>query len=261
MLFRHPLSSVCKQSDAKKKMNGLSPVNPDVIKVVQDHSQWDYIDQIIKLCKPIVDAIGNLESREVNLADCMLELLRCASVMEKIVPDGNDDPAFHQHAVAVFNQEFEAMTTDIHCLVLFLHPLCKKLVIHQTAKNRTYDNLKRTAGKIMMQWQWSLEQGKVLLDHLTAYFHGKAPFTGAKRDALEWWEHLTIDSPLKTMAITLFRIVPHSADVERLFSNLSGIQSVKHCNLFVEMMQDLGQLRAHYTHYLHEWNWRAGKPI
>jgi hypothetical protein len=63
------------------------------------------------------------------------------------------------------------------------------------------------------------------------------------------------------MAITLFRIVPHSADIEWLFSNLGGIQSVKRCNLSVEMMQELGQLHAHYTHYLHEWNRQAGKPI
>jgi hypothetical protein len=63
------------------------------------------------------------------------------------------------------------------------------------------------------------------------------------------------------MAVTLFSIVPHSADIECLFSNLGGIQSVKQSNLSVWTMEDLGQLRVHYTHYLHQQLCLAGKPI
>ncbi|KAG2366650.1 hypothetical protein BDR07DRAFT_1273829, partial [Suillus spraguei] len=35
----------------------------------------------------------------------------------------------------------------------------------------------------------------------------------------------------------LFSIVPHAADVERLFSDLGGIQSVKCCNLTVRTFE------------------------
>ncbi|KAG2064222.1 hypothetical protein BDR04DRAFT_1181032, partial [Suillus decipiens] len=47
--------------------------------------------------------------------------------------------------------------------------------------------------------------------------------------------------PLKTLAITLFSIVPHAADVERLFSDLGGIQNVKRCNLTVRTFETLGK--------------------
>jgi hypothetical protein len=43
------------------------------MKSVMDVEYWRRVEQIIRICKPIVDAIGNLEAREVNLADCMLE--------------------------------------------------------------------------------------------------------------------------------------------------------------------------------------------
>jgi hypothetical protein len=64
---------------------------------------WQRLDQLIKTVKPIVDAIGNLESREVSLADCMLELIRCARVMLRLPLDEDDDIGFHMHAKAVFN--------------------------------------------------------------------------------------------------------------------------------------------------------------
>ena len=51
---RHPLTLVCKHHDVKKT-GGLSPINPDVIKVVLDSKHWDYVDQIIKLYKTLVD--------------------------------------------------------------------------------------------------------------------------------------------------------------------------------------------------------------
>ncbi|KAG2368929.1 hypothetical protein BDR07DRAFT_1198175, partial [Suillus spraguei] len=50
------------------------------------------------------------------------------------------------------------------------------------------------------------------------------------------------------LAITLFSIVPHAADVERLFSDLGGIQGVKRCNLTVRTFETLGKLRNNYTY-------------
>ncbi|KAG2068323.1 hypothetical protein BDR04DRAFT_1209137, partial [Suillus decipiens] len=58
--------------------------------------------------------------------------------------------------------------------------------------------------------------------------------------------------------ITLFSIVPHAADVERLFG---GIQSVKHCNLTVRTFETLGKLRNNYSYHVHQRVLAAGQPV
>ncbi|KAA8906714.1 hypothetical protein FN846DRAFT_778107, partial [Sphaerosporella brunnea] len=57
-----------------------------------------------------------------------------------------------------------------------------------------------------------------------------------------YWESLMVDStqfPLKAIAIKLFRIVPHAADVERLFSALNRIHTDDRNCLHVETLKIL----------------------
>ncbi|KAG2363080.1 hypothetical protein BDR07DRAFT_1405184, partial [Suillus spraguei] len=49
--------------------------------------------------------------------------------------------------------------------------------------------------------------------------------------------------PLKAFAIIIHLIVPHAAGVERYFSGLGGVQSVKRCNLSVQTFESLSKLR------------------
>jgi len=98
---------------------------------------------------------------------------------------------------------------------------------------------------------------------LKTYHNGEAPFKGGKSDAKDWWKSLVVDiksHPLKVLAVKLFSIVPHAAEVERFFSNLGGVQSVKRSNLSIPHMQTLGTLRNQYTQQLHDVAIAAGKP-
>lgn len=193
----------------------------------------------------------------------MLEILRVAKAMSTLVPEAADDKDFFAHARAAFNQEFEEMNTDIHSLALFLHPLCKKLAVHASIKNRTFDGLCMTALGIAKKWNWTKQRATELVANLRLYFHGTLPFNGSHKDALTYWEGLTISAdqyPLKTLAIILFRVVPHSADVERLFSNLGGIHGTKRCNLSVSTFEALGKLRSHYISKAKESRRLSGLP-
>lgn len=75
LLFSAPLTQICTRDDAQRRVGGFSPVNADIIDTVLDCQFWDMLDQLVRSTKPIVDAIGNLESRQATLADCMLELI------------------------------------------------------------------------------------------------------------------------------------------------------------------------------------------
>ena len=63
------------------------------------------------------------------------------------------------------------------------------------------------------------------------------------------------------MAIIIFSLTPHSADVERLFSNLGGIQGVRRSRLSVDMFETLGQLWTYYTNQLHAKAAAEGKTL
>lgn len=67
--------------------------------------------------------------------------------------------------------------------------------------------------------------------------------------------------PLKTLAIVLFSVVPHAAEVEHLFSGLSGIQGVKRCNLSVPTFEILGKLRNNYAYHIYKRDRANGVPL
>ncbi|KAG2362575.1 hypothetical protein BDR07DRAFT_1580225 [Suillus spraguei] len=198
--------------------------------VLYDPLYWPHLGQFIKTCKPIIDAIRNLESQDATLADCMLELIWCARQMMCLQLEDGKDINFWMHAKAVFNREFHAINTDIHALAFFLHPMCWKLAVSQAAKSQTFE-------------QMSVK----LVENLKQYYQCKGPFAG---------ENLPISAksyPLKTLAITLFSIVPHVADVERLFSDLGRIQ--------VRTFETLRKLCNNYSYHVHQRALAAGQPV
>ncbi|KAJ6608059.1 hypothetical protein B0H10DRAFT_1741717, partial [Mycena sp. CBHHK59/15] len=78
---------------------------------------------------------------------------------------------------------------------------------------------------------------------------------GGKNDAREWWEESIFKDNhegIRSMAIVLASIVPYSADVEHLFSDLRGIQTPR-CNLMaVDIMEKTGKIRNHLNYELYE---------
>ena len=123
-----PLSTLVVRPEARKRRDGYSSVNVDVIRIIQDvdESFWPWIDQVIRVARPFVDAIADSEGRSVTLADCMLNLLRAARQLSKIEAKPEDSASFKRHAYTVVDKRFRQMATPIHRLALFLSPLCRK---------------------------------------------------------------------------------------------------------------------------------------
>lgn len=85
------------------------------------------------------------------------------------------------------------------------------------------------------------------------YYQCKGVFTGAQANGLKWWKNLLISAeshPLKVLAIMILSIVPHSTDVERLFSQLGGTQTVNHYNLAIDTFETLGKCHTNYAYHL-----------
>jgi hypothetical protein len=118
------LTELCMRDDAQRSLCELTPVSKDVVATVFDLEHWALTDQLIHICKPLVDVIGDVEAHDAMLADCMLQLIWAHREVIHMKPVEGDDLEFLHHARRVINTQFHAMNTDLHWLALFLHPLC-----------------------------------------------------------------------------------------------------------------------------------------
>ena len=109
------------------------------------------------------------------------------------------------------------MNTEIHSLALFLHPMCRKLAISQTASGRSFEFMVKIALGIVKGWKWKEMDAQKLVEDMKQYYQCKGAFASAQANGLDWWENLPITAeahPLKSLAITILLFVPHAADVE-----------------------------------------------
>lgn len=238
--------------------NGLSPIPAEVSAIVLNPAHWHLNEQLIRLCKPLVDAVGNLESRDATLADCMLELIWAERQIATVSSKDTDDIAFTQHAQTSIRTGFHKMNTDLHWFALFLHPLARTLAISSATHSRQLDHALYYAAHLVAKWGWSCESVTKLLKDIQVYAKHQAPFTGGTANAKDWWAGLIVDAadyPIKSLSLRIFSIVPHAAEIERLFSDLGGFHTPRRCRLTVAHMETLGVLRNHYTAEL-----SGGKP-
>ena len=206
---------LCSCDGAQRKINGLTPVNKDVVTTVFDLLRWRMTDQIIRICKPLVDIIGDVESQDSTLADCMLQLIwaHCAVINSPLME--GDDPAFADHTKNMLNVNFHAMNTDVHWLALFLHPLCRKLAVSTARHSQKLVDAYRISLDIVQRWKWSKEMAENLTWDLKAYHNSEAPFKGGKSDGKDWWKSLVIhilSKPSQSSSFPSFHMQPKSSD-------------------------------------------------
>ncbi|KAH9916114.1 uncharacterized protein BXZ73DRAFT_53938 [Epithele typhae] len=257
--------NLCVREDAQRAVNNLSPIPPTIRAIVLDYTNfWPRIAQLVRTTKPLVDAIGNVESRNAGLADCMLELTHCAQAMMRLDLGDNDDPGFWDHTKIVFNHRFHEMDTEHHGLALYLHPLCRRLAVSQAA-NVVGKSVGESVGVgVGEKWGWSIERAKGLQADLIKYHRSEQPFEGGDPDALKWWNNSRIDGqqhPLKAFALAIHHIVLHAAEIERVFSGLGCTQSPRRCRLNLDTFEKLGKIRTNLHSHLHSHMVSIGRPV
>lgn len=247
-----------------RSRGGLSPVNKDVIEiVVLNNGHWDINRQIIDICKPLVDIIGNIESRDANLADCMVELIDAYRTVLNLPLKETYNIDFYNHTVRILMKEFHSINSPLHWFALFLHPLCRNLAVSSATHSRRIEDAIRIGLDLASRFGWTQDAAHKLVKNINTYVDGSSPFEGGTPNGLNWWKELPVKAseyPLKSMGMRILSIVPHAGEVERLFSNLGHIQGVRRCNLSVSHMQALGSLRNHYQGVVDKKKKESGQP-
>ncbi|KAJ7080858.1 hypothetical protein C8R44DRAFT_754211 [Mycena epipterygia] len=242
---QQPLSITCLRPDVQKKTQGLSAVGPDVIEIVLRTAEfWPLLNQLTRIAKPVVDTNGNCESCQATLADCMLDLIRCACTMLKMKLEENEDAGFLIHAKNTFDRHFKMIATPTHWLALFLHPLCRKLAVSNTAHGRSLDFMIEMALKLALQWKWSAQKAMQLKTDLKTYYQCKSPFAGGERNTREWWEGIPKENHegIRSLVIILASIFP-------ILRMLNGFSRILHDSS--EHGKKTGKIRSRLTYELY----------
>ncbi|KAF9005030.1 ribonuclease H-like domain-containing protein [Cyathus striatus] len=242
------LYELCSHDEAQRTIGGLSPIWCDVISCVLELGQWQLNKEFICICKPLVDLIGDTESWDVTLADCIIQLIWAHCKINNLPESEFEDKQFLRHAKETITHYFHTMNTELHWLSLFLHPLCQKLALLSSVHSRTLKDAFNIALTIAEKWEWSRAHAEQLLRDIQAYASEESPFTGGKADVKSWWTSVNIGfHPIWTFSLKIMAIVPHAAEVEHFFSNLGGVQSVKRSRLTVDHLGSLGMLHNFYN--------------
>ena len=181
------LQSICVRKDAMRPQGGLSPVNKDVIEtVVMNKDHRDLNRQIIDICKPLIDTIGNVESRDANLADCMVELIDAYRRILNLNIQETYNIEFCSHAIRVPMKEFHSINSPLHWFALFLHPLCRNLAISSATHSRTVEDALGIGLDLANWFGWKEDVAHALVKDIRAYASGASPFKGGASDELDW---------------------------------------------------------------------------
>jgi hypothetical protein len=108
----------------------------------------------------------------------------------------------------------------------------------------------------MFNRRFSEEQLREMMDQLGKYKAGLAPYNvpygGESFDVRAWWESIGQSDPrslvLVQLALLLLDIVPHAADVERIFSMLGWFHGKHRSGLGVDNTGMMATIAQHYLH-------------
>ena len=225
--IRSGLKTMVAHPDANKQQKGQSEGVRRIIALNIHH--FDENRVIVAVVAPIVDAIGRVEQQNVTIADCLLEILRLYRLClehdgawaREEFPDIPWAEEFVIHMHNSFRYRFtKHFDLPIYWLSLFLHPLCRDLVVCRKIKSKSLNELISIALELAQRFQLDRESTIQLAENLREYHARRFPFDAQLnlQDGAAYWEHLPKSEeryPLKALVCLLFRLVPHSGDVLR----------------------------------------------
>ncbi|CAG8693720.1 439_t:CDS:2, partial [Cetraspora pellucida] len=188
-------------------------IRENIKNIINDRYHFASNNTLIQVIKPVVDAIGRLESRDATLADVFKELIYVHREVSRLeVPI----PGFKAHVLAVISRRAREFSDDIYFVALFLSPTYKKMAMSRYMNG---ERLVRGCLELARVWNFKKPDASLLLKELNSYKDGTPPFnrisTNLQQSPRSFWANFTGNSPLlRQFAMKVFAIVPHGAAYE-----------------------------------------------
>ncbi|CAG8470604.1 2522_t:CDS:2 [Cetraspora pellucida] len=215
--------------------------NETVKNIICDRYHFANNDALTKVIKPIVDAIGRLESSDSTLADIFKELIYIHRQISQL-----DVPiiGFKAHALAIIGKRAKEFDSNIFFIALFLCPPYKRLAI---SKKINSEQIIRASLELAKAWNFTKRETGLLHKELIDYNNNDPPFDTPLPDSQSLrssWSKFSGNAPLLCrFAMKVLAVVPHGASCERLFSSLGLVKSKIRNRLTPDSLSILGQLR------------------
>ncbi|RIB25224.1 hypothetical protein C2G38_1956745, partial [Gigaspora rosea] len=138
-------------------------IKDDIRAIIDNRYYFASNDTLIKVIKPVVDAIGRLESREVTLADIFKKLIYVHSEISNL-----DVPimGLKSHALAIISNIAREFSDDIYFIALFFSPTHKKIAI---SRYMNEELIKRGCLKLAKAWKFTKNDASLLYKELDSY--------------------------------------------------------------------------------------------
>ncbi|CAG8731133.1 8236_t:CDS:2, partial [Ambispora leptoticha] len=224
--------------------------NITIKNIISDRYHFANNDALTKVIKPIVDAIGRLESNDSTLADIFKELINIHQQISQLEVPINGLKA---HALAIISKRAREFDSDIFFIALFLSPPHKFLAI---SRKMSGDKIIRASLELAKTWNFKKIDTSLLFKDLLSYKNNDppfdTPFKSSSQSLRSYWSEFTGNAPLlHRFAMKVLVIVLHGASCERLFSSLGLIKSKIRNRLTPDNLSILGQLRNELKKTVH----------
>lgn len=237
------IKSILLNEDALLKVvkSAECDITADIRSIVLNRQYWADCETLFKVLSPLMTVIGQLESKNATIADCYHQLLSLAAVINENL-SGPDD--FRHHCSAMFARRWTDLNDEIHMLAFFLHPAMHGKGICSSV----FPKIAQTAASMWKSQGYSKTSTMRLITQLMKFKNGEKPYDlPFAKDFMTptlWWTTMedAVGSELKTIAIKLLSITPHSAACERTFSVLGWIHSKARNRLQVEKLEAIGKI-------------------
>jgi len=181
--------------------------------IIANRQFWADCQHIVTVLHPLMSVIGSLESHSATLADCYQQLLKLAAAIDNLAVGPAE---FAAHCMAAFCHRWADLDDNVYKLAYFLHPGMRGKGIG----TGLFGTIAETAAELWKDFGNGRQSTMKLLSQLMKYKSGDSPyhlpFAGNFIIPNLWWESTedSIGSELKTLAIRLLSVTPHSAACE-----------------------------------------------
>ncbi|CAG8453764.1 18309_t:CDS:2 [Racocetra fulgida] len=197
-------------------------------------------EQFTIVLRYIVDAIAKLESNNTTLGDIFAKLL---VIYKKLRSSEFEDFDYGliDHAKDIVNFRAKEFDEPIYYLAFFLNPKFRKAAV---SKKLTFDNMVVYALTFAQIWKFTYEQAKQISQKLLDYYNNDPPFNLTVLEPRLYWKKISHQAgALKVLALKIFAIRPHSAEVERLFSRMGMAKTKIRNQLSTSTLKMISQIK------------------
>lgn len=229
------------------RISGTTAANgnqlPEDIKNIISSGIFEHIGILCQLLKPFADSIACLERNDVVISDVWISIIKirkylCKDIKRDMLP--NKFATLVDFIITRLDERSSIFDSDIYLIALYLSPtyrtICTSGIYHPLDIHKRAFNLAR-------RWEPQMTEKMALAfrDAIQEYDKCCGRYHCRETNAIKYWGNFP-NCPLGSFAAQVLKLVPTSADVERLFSKLSRTKTKFRNNLLPRNLASHGMV-------------------